>query len=232
VTGAFFVLFFVFSLNFGAMTRVLGLAFSLFLLISSAFATPLNMKSEEPAGFDVEIILFEQDAVALPESAESPPFLPNEKNVILAEPFKETLEFSVLDPSRFRLNREYNALKRQKKYRVLLHLAWHQSDSLKPIYLDSRRFQDALIEAKAPPIAELDGISGTIEIVKKRFFKLESDLTLDKPCKKEGDENARCYFPLSEERNLKNEEIHYLDHPLFGMLIKITETDEPSHKKA
>ncbi|MBD3610601.1 MAG: hypothetical protein HUJ30_08630 [Gammaproteobacteria bacterium] len=70
-------------------------------------------------------------------------------------------------------------------------------------------------------------IDGTIKVIRKRFLHVETDLLYRAPylddekntLKREEWPQA---FRLQESRRMRSKEIHYLDHPMFGMLVLAT----------
>jgi hypothetical protein len=44
-------------------------------------------------------------------------------------------------------------------------------------------------------------------------------------------ENQRIWVKIDQKRRMRSEELHYLDHPLFGLLVRITPWQHPEQEK-
>ena len=131
-------------------------------------------------------------------------------------------------------------------YRPLLHVAWQQQGldvrDVRAIHLDNTRFEKETAwpdEAPAdgeweqpeytPPVKVFDGI---IRLRKSRFLHLDVDFAyfpdvLEQPgpeAREGADGRVRLpasYVRLTESRRIKPDELHYFDHPLFGVIIQV-----------
>jgi len=82
------------------------------------------------------------------------------------------------------------------------------------------------------PVDDLEGppapfIDGTIKLVRKRFLHIEADFIYRAPFIEDKDNRLERQqwpqaFRLQETRRMRSREIHYLDHPMFGVLILAT----------
>ena len=82
------------------------------------------------------------------------------------------------------------------KYSILYHKVWSQQALPK--------------EESIPVWIEIPSLlEGTINLHKKRFLHVTADLVFN---------SFEGSVRLNESRRLKSKELHYLDHPLFGML--------------
>jgi hypothetical protein len=97
------------------------------------------------------------------------------------------------------------ALDKDGHYRVLLHKRWQQGaeakSETKPMRLTT---------------SELDG---TFRFTLTRFLYVDVDLLLRDA--KGGDTGPR--YRLTEHRRINLQEVHYLDHPKFGVLVRISQ---------
>lgn len=85
------------------------------------------------------------------------------------------------------------------KYEVIYHTGWSQP-------VKSR-------EENTPVWIEVPGIlEGTVNLHEGRYLHFAADLVFNS---KEGS------VRLTESRRLKAKELHYLDHPLFGILVRV-----------
>ena len=151
------------------------------------------------------------DAPPLPSAAPEPANAPN-------EPFR----FRLLRPEEFALDDVYARLDRLGAYVPLLHGGW---------------VQPGLPEDQAHPfdLSVLGGINprGTIELYLSRFLHINVDLSYQPPQAggQYGWQSADAVglgefalpprYSLHAERRLRSGELHYIDHPAFGVLIQI-----------
>lgn len=75
-------------------------------------------------------------------------------------------------------------------------------------------------------------IDGTIRLIRKRFLHVEADFLYRAPFTEDKDNLlARRQWPqafrLQESRRMRSREVHYLDHPMFGVLILATPYVQP-----
>ena len=116
-----------------------------------------------------------------------------------------------------RLTAVADALRRSNNYRPLAHLHWRQT------VLGSAA-------AQAIDLEELLGVvdrqashhvEGSIRLSVARFLHLETDLLL----REGGSDYQRDRSPeyrLQQSRRMRSGELHYIDHPRFGILAQIT----------
>ena len=96
-------------------------------------------------------------------------------------------------------------LRQNSGYRVLTHQAWTQPD------LPSARAQPVAITARDE---ELGIVAGTVELRRQQVMVAELDLWLEDP-------ETLDRYRLHEVRRLRSGELHYFDHPRFGVIMEI-----------
>ena len=136
------------------------------------------------------------------------------------------------------------SLRRSSGYRFLTHMAWRQpiraSDAPTPILIQTGdHFDDNFM------------IDGTLAISRSRYLHVNTDLWFTQFTPKYGpgsssdtivniDEETRTHYPdiakweqlrdqqipiqsypLQQSRRMRSATLHYIDHPLFGILIQI-----------
>jgi hypothetical protein len=133
------------------------------------------------------------------------------------------------------------SLKRSSKYRFLTHLAWRQpiraSEDPTPILIQTGdHFDDYFM------------IDGTLTISRSRYLHVNTDLWATQFTPKHGpgaptanidiataekypeiakwEQNRNQHipiqsFPLKQSRRMRSATLHYIDHPLFGILIQV-----------
>lgn len=131
----------------------------------------------------------------------------------------EALRVRVLGPDELKLGAEFRKLRALAAYRPLVHTGW---------------VQPGLPEADAEPFdLKVLGVlnpSGTIRVHLTRFLHVTLDLTYQADgvgaalSASDGlTELGRApRYRLRATRNVRSNELHYFDHPAFGVLVRIT----------
>jgi len=130
----------------------------------------------------------------------------------------------LLPSSPYLLNKEQTTLDQNDKYHTLLHLAWEQPVSPGQVY-DIPLSNEAIDET-----ADLYPLHGRMRIRLDHYFDISFHLTLSIPVEHiekilavrfPNHTSAWAYFPLSQVRRMRSNELNYIDSPLYGVLIKI-----------
>ena len=103
-------------------------------------------------------------------------------------------------------------------YRPLLHLAWRQPA------LDQEQARPVWIAQPSPPQAGEPKVEGTARIMLRRFLHLQLDLVYlprGEPEPWAMDAHQSGIFHLAQRRRVRPGEIHYFDHPRFGVLAVV-----------
>jgi len=178
------------------------------------------------------------------------------------EEYEPTLSFKALPESEWRLTSEAKKIAKSESRRLMMHKAWVQPGLTQeqaisvhinqPVMAMQETAESEIATAgQISPAATLD--SGTLDALIRvslaRYLRVETDLlfTLDQPPVEEslisGPESesetetipAPRYFHVQElRRRIRSTELHYLDHPVLGMLIMFTPhktADEAAAKK-
>jgi len=134
------------------------------------------------------------------------------------------------------LDKYAEALRHSKRYHVLVHKSWRQaglSDNASvSIPIDSRADS---VHAKE----NTTGIHGEIKLVLGRYLHLYTDLVYQQPRTQPPpawqtlDTSPYRNYPIRFHRKMRSKELHYIDHPLVGILIMAlpVKTDEESSTK-
>lgn len=171
----------------------------------------------------------------------------NLQDAILLDDSALLHDFLPLPREAMKLARQAFALAASGKYRILEHAVWLQPGLAKkqaipvriqagldyseefgepaPLFLVTED-QDTLEEHA---IRELDG---TVKVVLGRYLHVFTDLLYRKPLNKDtdtesatpdsaGHDRMLADFPLKVHRKMRSKELHYIDHPLFGILVEI-----------
>jgi hypothetical protein len=146
----------------------------------------------------------------------------------------ETLPFNMLSAA-------LNRLRRSGRYNVIYSQAWRLPDlpsrSANPVRIRAGKRYDANGDIAAIVPTGLPGqpqfmvddalyeIDGRIKISLSKFLDVDADLLYRRHVNLPDDlgmpVNEFRQFRLTEFRRMKSKTIHYLDHPLFGVLIGI-----------
>jgi hypothetical protein len=126
-------------------------------------------------------------------------------------------------------------LKASKRYKVLVHKAWRQPGLPKKeaiaIPIDTR--------AKSTAAQQASSIHGTIKVALARYLHVYADMIYQQPRKQpapvwaEGDASQYVQYPIQSHRRMRSKELHYIDHPLVGILVKAmpVKTEQKTEKK-
>ncbi len=141
----------------------------------------------------------------------------------------------------FSLSEEVSKISRSRDFRVIGTKSWFQTvkniDKAQHIFIDSNFFKGTRIFGFLKLykerflhfnlnlyLSELDPSKEQIEnlISGKNFFgdNLQIDLFEEK--------NQSLLFQVQHSKKFRSEELHYVDHPKFGMLIKLTKAQQES----
>lgn len=140
-----------------------------------------------------------------------------------------SVNFRLLKPSQFILQKQANVIKRSSSRKLLLHRAWTQTMKSKkrayPVSIKlgksfsnqgdpyrNSQFGDTQQSSSMSP-ATLRQIEGTIKISIGRYLHVWTDLIHTA-------ENAGLQVHrFQDHRRMRSKELHYIDNPNFGILI-------------
>jgi len=195
--------------------------------------------------YDVELVIFENLDQASRESENWPSSveqgLPESEVIIelnrpfpgpLPKGFDPAMTFKSLPQNKYRLGNEVKKIEQSQSRRVLLHTAWRQPgmswEEALNVHL-SRRIpaagsggdgQQSSLQGEA---GELDAY---IKVILSRYLHVDTDIVFKTRPKtgrfeffiEEADE-PQVYQLKQLRRRIRSTELHYLDHPVLGMLI-------------
>lgn len=211
------------------LNRITSL-FYLLLLAITLSAHPLKASAVDTPNYTLEVIIFDTYALKSwteeywPENLEALNYQDN--------PFLTDLlsGHTVRDQANIRnqpleLNSVAQKMTPAKGYKILFHKAWSQdtgSDNQMP----------TLIIESAQGASQL---AGTVKLYKSRFAHVDFDLRLERriPERIKTEFLAQqkfnpqdiapdsWTFQLKESRKIRPNQLHYIDHPLFGILVQL-----------
>jgi hypothetical protein len=111
-------------------------------------------------------------------------------------------------PENTTLDDSYAALSKDSTYRPISHIAWVQpvgeAGLSAPVYIQSIK----------------SGLNGYIQMQRIQGLQMTVDLELTSNA---GDNSGEpLVYRLNEKRPIKLNEVYYLDHPKFGVIVKVT----------
>lgn len=175
------------------------------LLLTLLSVTATAQEQERPdRWYEVEVLVFKQQSG---ENGEAPPPAParidTAGSIDLVAAKGGSAPYQILPPENYRLRSAFNKLSASKRYQPLLHTAWRQS---------------------VPPRERADrihlsgnGVDGVISIGVSRFLHVTADLLLPP-----GTADAAGKFRIQDALRMRSGEVHYIDHPLGGVLMLFT----------
>ncbi|BCN93315.1 hypothetical protein THMIRHAM_11000 [Thiomicrorhabdus immobilis] len=207
------------------LTRLFLLKTRLILILAFANLALLSTQSQAQApSYTIEVIVFEHlslkgwteeywpDDIQLPSTRGSTSVFTRNQKPLWIDRRNQTLA-----GTENQLNK--------KGYRVLFHQAWSQ------MAYANKNAPTVLIENDQKVGSNL---IGTVRLYKTRFAHVDFDLEFERriPTKimdefaqnqnlSNGEHPTHWRFNLKESRKIKPGELHYIDHPLFGILVKV-----------
>lgn len=174
------------------------------------------------------------------------PALPVKLSAAHSEKLKVPIAFIQLHEDLNRMKRKLKQLQKSSRYEPLIHLSWRQPglgpDDAEAVHVHGGvngtiDAKNLAISPSTPQADEVEGppaplIDGTIKLIRKRFLHVEADFLYRAPfIEDKGNLLAHKQWPqafrLQESRRMRSREIHYLDHPMFGVLILASPYEAP-----
>ena len=162
------------------------------------------------------------------------------------------LAYKLLKPADYQLNGHVEKLTETKSKRVIFHTAWRQPGLDKnqsiPVYFKREVAAQPLIENESQAnvgqvenqqrLATPSILEGILRVTLARYLHLEAELSLREKQPELSGENpfeildTNTSAPVTEKqgiihlkqqrRRIRSKELHYLDHPVLGILLLIT----------
>ena len=121
------------------------------------------------------------------------------------------------------LKQELTRLKRRDDYQVLYTTSWYQAIP------DRNNPAPVLVQAGARKSGIFE-LEGTIAITLGRYLHVKAELWLhdlsDTPLETESVQDIQ-WMQINESRRMRSTELHYLDHPKFGVLVRVDPVEIP-----
>ena len=212
----------------------------LFLIISHAHAEDNHVDdttaTKDLKEYDVEIIIFE-DAHARYLKSET-----WNQNTDTAEQQSAATKTNKINPTSFKsikpaiLKKQYRRINSSSEYNVLFYGAWRQAGLEK-----SKAFEININKLKSSHTDKSrNSLTGTFKLVLARYLHIYNQLNYQR--KITATDSAASekqtgvlsndmvphngLYPLNSHRRMRSKELHYIDHPLVGMLIQINPVEK------
>ncbi len=176
------------------------------------------------------------------------PVIPDLQGAILLNDSATSYGFVLYPKEALTLGNQATALSRSGQYKVLEHIAWlqpglakeeaiavriHAGKNYRNEFKERSFAQADFSDRKLPknhPVNELDG---TVKVVLGRYLHVYTDLVYRRPFNVRADaehnplgrDHVLADFKLKTHRKMRSKELHYIDHPLLGILIEIRPAD-------
>ena len=153
--------------------------------------------------------------------------------------------WQALPDDRLSLTAMRQQMERSGEYRSLFHSSWRQPmrerDQTIPVHIQGGRElspDPALYRSSFSDIegdVEGDGdqgsqdmsvfdsapqyeLQGTLQLSVSRFLHIDPNLWFTRV----DSDDQRYYVNIDQSRRMRSDELHYIDHPLFGIIVKVT----------
>ena len=185
--------------------------------------------------YDVEIIIFEDAHARYLSSQTWSQAIQNAEEINIAESTAEPIKanpanFKSIEPSI--LNAKYKRVSASSEYNILFYGSWRQAG------LDKEQaFEIDINDLKNNHTSQSENIlSGKFKLILTRYLHIYSDLeylrkqTSTPENTLENIEISDEVHPLKNHRRMRSKELHYIDHPLVGILVQINPVDKIEDK--
>lgn len=177
--------------------------------------------------------------------------IPAPNNGLSLDSIDNDTEWQLLTEDEYILNNVADKLNRSGRYRILKHIAWRQpavnrEDALPVSIIAGRDFTELYPERAYKQIEFSDTtaqknidinnvyeLEGTVNVVITRYIHVYSDLVyrlprtnpsyIDDALKRE---KILVDYAVNSHRRMRSRELHYIDHPIVGIIIEATPIEE------
>jgi hypothetical protein len=194
-------------------------------LVAAALAALLAPAPALAERYRVDVIVFADRSVT-PRETSQPVELPQAARAF--EPWEvvplRNAGIEVLEDELFGLMEEWKRLQNSQAHEPLARIAWLQKDPPAERGVALRlRHGEALEAMTAGGSAEVYPVDGWVALLAGRYLHLDASFVVTE--KAESGE-LRSYR-LRERRRLRRDELHHLDSPRLGLLVRAQRADAP-----
>ena len=135
--------------------------------------------------------------------------------------------YRLMKSSNLTLGGVWSHLRRSAHYRPLVHAGWRlpglSRSAARPVHV-GRSLGEGEARAAEGVGAERSSVHGTVTVSLARYLQVDVDLLYHRPARDDvvAPNSVPTRFRLVSERRMRSGELHYIDHPLFGVLVLLT----------
>lgn len=200
--------------------------------------------------YDIEIVFFE-DTTNRYSNSEQWKKIESDLLPATTHPYEnqadENLATNIIENEVNSLEKYIEKLEKSTRYNVLMHKTWRQTgldaESAIDIYIDSIENKISLNKITPNEITRnkltmatntdanssiaKSSIQGTVKIVLGRYLHVYTDMVYKKPVlpytptKLPIENKKHKEYIIKSHRRMRSNELHYIDHPLVGILVKV-----------
>ena len=219
--------------------RNLGKPGKLLVLCGLLISAALLSTTAAAKDYQIEVVLFENMRPG--QAAGATLYIPRLGNAIgLTSDTAREMRFELIEQPEMLV--EYaDKIRGSGEYRLLRHFGWRQpgldAKSTRPIRVnvgqginvyipeDYSQYKRFIPASTGPTFASgsreitTTTVSGILEVRLGRFLHLDARLVFTDP-------NTQRSYRLDQSRKMRSRELHYIDNPRFGMLVRIIPLDD------
>jgi len=188
----------------------------------------------------IEVILFENMSTSANISAPAL-YVPRTADAIRLNTDRATAaNFNIVNTN-LSLEDNVSAIRQSRRYKLISHFAWQQpgldSNSAQAIRInegggfkvfipeDYQSFEEFIPASSNPTLIGAEReisttpVNGTLKVRLGRFLHLDTRLVFT-------DANSGTSYRMNHSRKMRSRELHYIDNPKFGLLVKILPVPE------
>lgn len=202
------------------MHAILALTRFIVILLVTLHYTSMDVQaSASTALYEIEILVFKNNIPNL-EGDE----LWIEQDVETKTKNREFIHPKKVAQQSAYLSKAVEKISSQKNYSIITHKRWSQDVNSKAA--------SKIVRLSEPFGDNGSELSGDIIFYLSRFFHIDVNIKLKEPQKNffatEGAPSFNTY-KIDDNRRIKSKEIHYFDHPKFGMLVYVNPIKTSTH---
>lgn len=171
------------------------------------------------AWYQVEVIVFKHASANLNyEVLRQDNIQPIKNKVSLKDTSNNALTpYQIMPATQHKMNNIYATLKRLAYYQPLLHVAWQQPTKNKASYVHLYQDKASITpdQLTTDPINRI--LDGSIRIRSRQLLYIDVNMRY----LIQNINGELNYAYLVETRNVKLNELHYFDHPLYGIIVYV-----------
>ena len=212
------------------MKKFITSVFSLLLILTAITAHAADIR------YNVEVVIFE-DIDGRYINSEQWPIIHHPENELETENEKKQIKnnrkIKLTHQVSDALSEHVAKLNTSERYNVLLHQSWQQA-GLSNAEAINIQVNSAEIEKKYEDNQEpKSSIEGTLKLILGRYLHIHTDL-LYKRLNQNNIQTTETLnnkvfseFKIKSQRRMRSKEVHYIDHPLVGILVLVTPIKPP-----